>query len=131
MIRTRLALLATAVLLPAAAAQATTYECRVTAVWSPLTIPERSYLARTRPSLRLHDSDDGTDVLRCTRDPARKKRTCRTIPIDWMAEDPAHGSRKFYQFATHYDLQLFADRTFVENDGNGVILHGKCRITEG
>ena len=114
----------------AQAAQAATWECRVTAVWSPLLLPEADYLARTQPTLRLEEPDDaqaGAVVTRCARDPARQAVRCTRVEIDWVAVDAATAARKYYNFAEHYDLQLFFDRSFVENDGRGGVVHGRCR----
>jgi hypothetical protein len=119
-----------AALLPALAAlpaQAATYECRITDVWSPLVIPEREYLRRTAPTLRLEDTPQGAVVTRCARAPGEREAKCERVEIDWVAVHAAAGSRKYYRFETHYDLQLFFDRSFVENDGRGVVYHGQCR----
>ena len=108
---------------------AATYECRVTDVWSPLVIPEADYLARHRPTVRVEEAAQGTVVTRCARDPAWKRMECQRIEIDWVDANAGDGSRKYYRFAIHYDLQIFFDRSFVENDGRGVVYHGQCERT--
>jgi len=111
-------------------AQAATYACRVTDVWSPLVIPEADYLERIRPTVRVEESLQGAVVTRCARDPAWKRVDCQRIEIDWVDVNAGAGSRKYYRFAEHYDLQIFFDRSFVENDGRGVVYHGQCERTE-
>ena len=37
--------------------------------------------------------------------------------------------KKFYVFDSQFDVQLFADLTFVENDGRTGISFGKCQVT--
>jgi len=108
------------------AARAAEYDCRVTDVWSPLVVPEVEYLERVQPTLHLSDTDAGVFVTRCARDPARKETHCERIQIDWVTRDDARATRKFYRIDRQYDLQLFFDRTFVENDGNGTVYHGRC-----
>jgi len=114
----------------APAALAATYTCTVTDVWSPLALPKAEYLARTQPVLRLEDSTSGVVVTRCARDPASKEMRCRRIEIDWVFVNDSTGSRKFYRFADGYDLQLSSDLTFVENDGRGVVYHGRCKAAK-
>jgi hypothetical protein len=115
------------VALAGAVVHAATWECRVTAVWSPLVLPERDYLARTAPTVRLEDDGTHAVVTRCAHHPGETGRRCERIGIDWVEQRAENASRKYYRFATHYDLQLFLDRTFVENDGLGTVYHGQCR----
>ncbi|MEQ1782257.1 MAG: hypothetical protein ABMA14_12910 [Hyphomonadaceae bacterium] len=69
-----------------------------------------------------------TDVKlrRCSFAASVGKVTCDEYVPDHIAQDPFTGVIKFYHYTSHFDVQVFKDGRFVENNGRGSIAFGTC-----
>ena len=56
------------------------------------------------------------------------KITCDSYDVDRVEVDPVVRIKKFYVFGSQFDVQLFPDLTFVENNGRGGIAFGRCTL---
>ena len=70
--------------------------------------------------------DKKSDIERCSFSPSQNKVTCDKYQVDRVEVDKWVGIKKFYFFKGQFDVQLFPDMTFVENNGRGGVSYGKC-----
>ena len=54
--------------------------------------------------------------------------TCDRYPMDKVVLDENVKIKKYYLFRSQFDVQLFADLLFIENNGRGGIAFGRCRV---
>lgn len=67
------------------------------------------------------------NVSRCSISPsAGWVETCDTYAIDHVEFDPIASAKKYYFFGAQFDIQVFENGDFVENNGRGTISFGKC-----
>jgi hypothetical protein len=72
------------------------------------------------------DGDAGSRVARCSFQESVNDVTCDTYDVDYVARDQYVGHKKYYFFQGQFDVQVFADKTFVENNGRGSFAYGYC-----
>ena len=76
--------------------------------------------------------DDGSAVIsRCSFAQLHGRVTCDDYRADHVAVDRDIGVRKYYVFRSQFDVQIFSDLSFVENNGRGGIAYGRCEMTPG
>lgn len=78
--------------------------------------------------VKISDKSEGSSVSRCSYSPSEQKSTCDEYPIDKVAYDENLEIKKFYLFNSQFDVQLFRNMTFIENNGRGSVAYGKCTI---
>jgi len=49
--------------------------------------------------------------------------------MDKIVLDENARIRKYYLFRSQFDVQLYPDSSFIENNGRGSVAYGKCRFT--
>jgi hypothetical protein len=105
------------------------YECRV----SKKLDFDRSYsveqIQKFQFSNKIEELGGEAWVSRCSFSPSVGKVTCDRLKMDRIATDPNVDIKKFYMFSAQFDLQLFPDLTFVENNGRGGVSYGTCTLT--
>lgn len=111
----------------ATAQQLTTYDCSVTRKTDS---EGRAYsseqLERWQFAVRIVEGAT-TIIQRCSFSTVAGRVTCDSYTADRIETDAFVGVRKFYYFQGQYDLQIFPNGTFVENNGRGSIAFGDCR----
>ena len=85
----------------------------------------QSEIDKFKYSVRIKD-EKNPELERCSFTPSEKKVTCDRYPVDRVEVDKFNGMKKFYYFTGQFDVQLFTDMRFVENNGRGGISYGKC-----
>jgi hypothetical protein len=80
-------------------------------------------------SVRIRDMGDTAIVERCSYVQSKKRVTCDSYEVDYIAHDILVGHKKFYYFRGQFDVQLFDNLSFVENNGRGTIAFGNCTLT--
>jgi hypothetical protein len=94
---------------------------------------ERQYspdqLKRFQYSNRIEEVAGEAWVSRCSFAPSQGKVTCDRFKIDHVVVDQTVKIKKFYLFSAQFDLQLYPDLTYVENNGRGGVSYGKCTLT--
>jgi hypothetical protein len=79
-------------------------------------------------SNRIEVRETEAFVSRCTYSQGAAKVTCDRYKVDHVVFDPNVKIKKFYLFSSQFDLQLYQDLTFVENNGRGGIAYGNCKL---
>jgi hypothetical protein len=91
---------------------------------------ERPYsseqLEKLKFSVKIYDNAQ-PKVERCSFQSSVNKVTCDSYDIDKVEIDKHVGYKKFYLFRSQFDVQLFPDMTFLENNGRGGIAFGTCK----
>ena len=104
---------------------ASTYECKVTRKISSVEVISESELEKLKFSVRIHDNPK-PELERCSFVTSQNKVTCDKYSVDKVEIDKYVGIKKFYYFTGQFDVQLYPDFRFIENNGRGVISYGKC-----
>mgnify|MGYP000057670674 FL=1 len=108
-------------------ANGASYDCTVTKKLDFENVYQPSQMEKYKFSARIHDSDK-PKVDRCSIKPNDNKVTCDSYDIDRVEVDKHVGYKKFYLFRSQFDIQLFPDGKFVENNGRGGIAFGTCKL---
>lgn len=109
---------------PAAAAE---LECTVLRKVDSTRVYSVEELRQGRFSVLVDENAEGATLARCSFAASAQKVTCDRYPVDRIERDPRVGHKKFYVFRSHFDVQVFSDLSFVENNGRGGIAFGTCR----
>ena len=106
------------------------YECKVTRKLDSETIYSSSQIEQYKYSVRIKD-EPKPELERCSYSPSQNKLTCDKYSVDRVEVDKFVGIKKFYFFKGQFDVQLFPDMNFVENNGRGGVSYGKCEKLRG
>jgi len=103
------------------------YECKVMKKYSvDLTnIMDSNEIKKWNFSLEIID-EKVSKLKRCSYVTSKKRVDCDSYDVDKIEFDPYVKIKKFYVFKSQFDVQLFPDMTFIENNGRGSISYGKC-----
>ena len=80
-----------------------------------------------RFSVNVVESAVGAFGSRCSFSPSANKVTCDRYQVDKIEFVERQKIKKYYVFRSQFDVQLFADLSFVENNERGGIAYGKCQ----
>lgn len=105
---------------------AASYDCTVTKKYDFDRSYTQTQLESLKFSVRIHDSEK-PKVDRCSVKPSEGKLSCDTYDIDRLEVDKYVGYKKLYLFRSQFDVQLFPDMKFIENNGRGGIAMGTCK----
>lgn len=109
-------------------AAAAEYDCKV----AKKVDSENTYTAHQiengQFSMKVEESGGGAFVSRCSFSSSANKITCDRYPVEKVVFDEKVKIKKYYVFQSQFDVQLFSDLSFVENNGRGGIAYGKCRV---
>lgn len=86
----------------------------------------QSHLDRYKPSVIVRMSGSGAMLSRCSVSPSSGAETCDDYSVDRVDHEENVGITKFYVTDSHFDVQVFSDLSFVENNGRGTISFGQC-----
>lgn len=109
-------------------AYAVEYSCEVTRKFDSEREFSREQIAKFQIANRVEESKDGAYVSRCSFSPSAGKFTCDRYKMDQVVFDENVKIKKYYHFKSQFDLQVFANLSFVENNGRGGIAYGKCSV---
>lgn len=85
------------------------------------------HLKKFQFSVRIAEDASGARLSRCSFSPSANRVTCDDYEADRVERDAHVGIKKFYVFRSQFDVQVFSDLSFVENNGRGSIAFGTCR----
>ena len=105
------------VLLIALAANAATYECQV-----GRSLPTDAQ----KIDITVYEKENTSSVGRCL---INVEKGCSLSFSDEVHYNEFLKSKKFYNLKGQSDLQIFYDLKFIDNDGQGILRFGKCKIT--
>ena len=79
--------------------------------------------------VKIVDDGASSTISRCSFSTSENRVTCDDYPVEYMHADPYVGIKKYYYFTGHFDVQLYPDMQFIENNGRGSIGRGQCKLT--
>ena len=86
-------------------------------------------LANGQFSVLIEDQGEKSFLSRCSFVQSAGKVTCDRYEVDKVVIDKNAKIKKYYVFRSHFDVQLFTNLTFIENNGRGGIAYGKCAVS--
>ena len=113
-----------------AAAPQPTLRCEATQKIDPSGPWDHDRLREGQWHVLLDASTDPVIISRCSFAPSQGRVTCDDLTVDHVEEDLSIGVKKYYVFASQYDLQVFPNMSFVENNGRESVTFGTCRRTD-
>jgi hypothetical protein len=78
--------------------------------------------------VKISDKSEGVVLSRCSYSIIEQKDTCDEYPVSKIVYYKNVKIKKFYVFWSQFDVQLFPNMTFIENNGRGSIAYGKCTV---
>lgn len=102
-----------------------TYDCKVSRKIGPENIMSNTELKKWKFSIRIHDTPK-PELERCSFDTGKDRVTCDKYSVDRVEFDRNVNIKKFYHYSSQFDVQLYPDMRFVENNGRGGISYGSC-----
>ena len=123
--KTTMKVCALILLLATSVAHAFTYDCKVTKKLGEKNVVSDAELKKWQFSVKIHDLPKPR-LERCSLETSKNRVTCDSYDVDRVVVDENINAKKFYHFASQFDIQLFRDLSFVENNGRGGIAFGKC-----
>ena len=107
-----------------------TLECNVLNKYSHKGKYSQANLQKYNPSIKIEFAGDKYYVSRCSYETIANKITCDKHKMDKAVVDDFTSYIKLYQFSSQFDVQLFTDKSFVENNGRSSVSYGTCEVTE-
>ena len=86
-------------------------------------------LKKQKFSVKIEDNNKNSYLSRCSYSTIKSKVTCDRYKVDKIVFDEHVKIKKYYIFSSHFDVQLYPNMTFVENNGRGDIAYGTCQVT--
>ena len=118
-------------LMHVAFSHAGTFECKVEKKYSAdlSVIQTKQEVEKSNFNIKIQEAQD-TTVKRCSFAPSQNAVTCDTYSADRVEFTNTQfvKIKKFYVTNSQYDIQIFEDLSFIENNGRGSIAYGKCKI---
>lgn len=78
--------------------------------------------------VKINERPSDTILSRCSRPPYKENVVCDNYNVNKAEYDESTKVKKFYVFKNQFDVQLFSNLTFIENNGRGGIAFGKCHL---
>jgi hypothetical protein len=111
-----------------AVASAVEYECRATRKIDQVTVYTPEQLQEGQFSVRITDTRGQASLSRCSFVASAGKVTCDRYDVDRVAFNERSESTKYYVFRSQFDVQVFSELSFLENNGLGGITYGQCEV---
>lgn len=86
------------------------------------------FVVKHKPFTRVIESNGLYKIQRCSIPFDKDAHTCDIYNVDRIERDVNVGIQKFYVFTAQYDIQIFSDLTYIDNNGRGGLLVGKCKV---
>lgn len=110
---------------------AATYECKVDKKYAAdlTVIQSKEEVEKSKFKLTIKESPKFT-IDRCSFAPSQNAMTCDILEPDRVKFTNTQyvKIKKFYVTKSQYDVQIFENLSFVENNGRGSIASGKCTV---
>lgn len=108
-------------------ASAVVFDCRVDKKLDRSRAYSDTHLEKYRPRVLIDLSDDVAYLSRCSISIINGGvETCDKYKADYVAFDANVDVSKFYAFESQFNVQLFPDGAFIEDNGRGTISFGTC-----
>ena len=99
--------------------------CKVTRKLDSEREYSREQLDKYQPGVFVRTGASGATLSRCSYE-SSGKWSCDKYTVDKIEIDNYTGHRKFYYYRGQFDLQVFSNNRFIENNGRGTISFGQC-----
>jgi len=109
-------------------AHAVEYRCKVEKKFDFENVYSRSHIEKGQFSVLVEEKASSAFLSRCSFSPSDQKVTCDRYEVDKIVFDENVKIKKYYVLRSHFDVQVFPDLSFVENNGRGDIAFGKCNV---
>ena len=109
--------------------QAVEYNCTITRKLTSEHEYTTKEISKGQFSVLIEENRDSSYLSRCSFARSAGKVTCDRYEVVKISLDKNVNIKKYYVFRSHFDVQLFSNLTFIENNGRGGIAFGKCRVT--
>lgn len=111
-----------------AQAEAVIYDCRVERKLDRERVYAAQDLEKYRPRVLIELIDSNSYVSRCSISVINGGvETCDRYKADHVAFDANVDVSKFYVFESQFNVQVFSDGYFIEDNGRGTISFGTCK----
>ncbi len=67
-------------------------------------------------------------LSRCSHSRVEEKVTCDRYEVDRIEFDQNVKIKKYYVFESQFNLQIFSNMTYLEDNGRGGITYGRCEV---
>lgn len=81
-------------------------------------------------SVKIKQTGEAAIISRCSFSSSAGAVTCDDYQADLVLEDRHVGHKKYYSFFGQFDVQVFDDLSFIENNGRGDIAFGRCDLVK-
>jgi len=108
--------------------EAVEYDCTVAQKFNQERIYSADNIKKSKFSVRIYDTGPTSYVARCSFSGNAGKVTCDRYAVDKIILDKNVGIKKYYIFRSQFDVQIYSNLSFVENNGRGGIAFGNCAI---
>lgn len=88
---------------------------------------ENQFIKNYKPYTTVFDNQH-PKIERCSFSPSEGKHTCEQYEVDRVELDRNVKIKKYYVFRSQYDIQIFSNLDYIDNNGRGGFLIGKCRL---
>ena len=109
------------------AANAEELWCKVTRKLDSEREYSREHLDKYKPGVFVRTGAYGATLSRCSYE-FSGKHSCDEYAVDKIEIDNHTGHRKFYYYRGQFDVQIFSNNRFIENNGRGTISFGQCWV---
>jgi len=101
--------------------------CKVTRKLDSEREYSREHLDKYQPGVFVRTGAYGATLSRCSYG-SSGKHSCDEYVADKIEIDGSTGHRKFYYHRGQFDVQVFSNNRFIENNGRGTISFGQCWV---
>ena len=105
---------------------AKSYSCMVSQKLDSENVYTQEMIDKYKFEVKINDNGSTAILSRCDFESSANAVTCDEYNVDKIERDSIAGISKYYYFRGQFDVQLFSNLTFVENNGRGSIAFGKC-----
>ncbi len=90
-------------------------------------VENNDFLRNNKPYTTVVD-EKNPKIERCSFSSFEKRNTCDTYEVNRVELDSKVNIKKFYVFRSQFDVQIFKDMSYIENNGRGGFQIGKCKL---
>ena len=109
-------------------AEAVEYECTVQKKFGSEQAYTKEHIDKYKYSVKIKQAGAEATLSRCSFAPSANEVTCDQYRVDKVVFDKNVKIKKFYIFDSQFDVQLFSNLSFLENNGRGSVAYGVCRV---
>jgi hypothetical protein len=121
--------LVSSIFLCATSAYGAQYNCTVKSKFDTEHHYTKEQISKSKFSVQVKENPNIIVVSRCSFSPIVGKIICDDYEVDKVIYDEYVKIKKYYVFRGQFDMQIFSNMSFVENNGRGGIAFGDCEIT--